>query len=297
MGGTQVVGTVTLNYANGQTQTFTTTNTLWDQLRSGSILTANGQQLNGITVNMNIAYSVKGISSSVTAQYWVVFYMQVTGPAGVAYRAINLPLLGNVESYVGDIQGTPTYDTNRWYLLRNNLGFGPYANYYAEKGSGLQVGNINLGPGEAYDVTQALTGVPVAGPLASQLTTLLGTTTKSDGQTEPLITWTRTGPQFYQDMWSIAYPASLWGVSLPSGTYCVPFTTTCGGAGAYLRMHQNDQYTVSFKAGIFYRWQDATGFWTGWQEKNQNLATFTLGVANGWYTVLGINVGGGINLF
>jgi len=293
---THLLGTITLEYGDGTTKVYSTDSTLWDQLITQSILSANGQKLNNIKTDLSLIYSVTGASSSVTAQYWVIYYMQVTGAAGTAMRIVNVPLLGNSELYIGEI-GTQVYDTDRWYLMRNNLGFGPYANYYAEKGSGLPLGNINLGADQAMNVYNAVSStVPVAASLASSLTTLLGSTTKTNGQTEPLISWSRTGPQFYVDMWSIAYPNSLWGISLPSGSFCIPVIAVCGGAGAYLRMHEGDQYTVSFRTAIFYRWQDTTGFWTPWQEQNAELAKLTFGIASGWYTVLGIKVGGSVTL-
>lgn len=295
--GTQLQGQLVVTYANGQTQTYQTASTLWDQLSSHTVISSSGGTINNLALNVWIKYSVTGASNQVTAQYWALYWVEITGPSGAGVRA-NLPIFGRVEAWIQDY-GSKTMNTNRWTYLANGLGgaFGPdVGSYYSEKGSGLQVGNINLGPDMAVYVNQALGTSTIAGNLANSLTTILGTTTKSNGQQETVISWSKAGSQFFVDTWSIAYPYQLWSVTLPGGSACIPWTGYCAGAGAYLRLHDNDQYTIKFKAAVFYRWQDITGFWSNWRVNTITIATLNAQATAGYYTNLSVDVGGNVAL-
>lgn len=311
--GTQLQGSIQICYADGSCQTFTTQNNLWGQMAPQAVLSGQGGVITGLKLNLQILYAVLDFNGNhlpdktVNAQYFVGYYIQVTGPAGVAIRYVNIPLFGTGEAaYISDL-GTKTFDTNRYVFLANSLGMGPIGGYYVEKGSGLQAGNLNVGPDQAILINNVIkSGIPVASQIASfqnLFSPLLGVVNHKDGDTEPLISWNKDGAQFWTDMYSIVYPYQIWGITAPSGSACLG--STCFGAGAYLRMHTGtqspsmsggDQYTLSFRAFIWYRWQDLTGVWADWKFANPNLATINMQVQNGYYANLGVTVGGNVCL-
>ena len=297
--GTQLIGDITVVYSDGTSQTFHTDTNLWGKLQQ-SVLSnlQTGQRINSIKADVSIRYTVTGLSSKVTTQYWVIFYMQVTGPAGVGIRYRDVPLFGTGQiAWLRD-DGTRTFDTDRWVFLTNGLGFaGNIANYYMEKGSGLQVGNINLGPAFATAVYKTIgQGTGVGQDLANQLTLLLGTVDRTNGQTEALMSWQKDGATFFKDLYTIAYPYQIWGVPMPSGQLVIPGTSISFGAGEYMRMNNGDGYSISFRVAAFYRWQDSTGIWTPWNEKNIELARINTSIKDGWYTFLSISVSGPVTL-
>ena len=155
-------------------------------------------------------------------------------------------------------------------------------NYYAEKGSGLQAGNLNIGSEFAKSVNDAVGGLPVAGDLASKLTGLVAVKEVRDYELDQLVNWDRSGPYFYTDL-----KRTNWkGLQLNLGE-AVSF-----GAGEYARMQIGDEYDLRFKVTVFWRWQDiATGEWAPWQAKTVDVGTLRMKVTEGYWSYLEINVG------
>ena len=153
-------------------------------------------------------------------------------------------------------------------------------NYYQERGSGLQIGNLNIGPEMAKAVSDGLGGLPVAGGLAKALTTLTSTVKVKNGDHQNLVTWSRSGPDFYTDM-----KRTNWqGLSIHIGD------AASFGVGKYMSMNPGDQYKINLNVAVFYRWQDATGEWSTWQSKTVPVATLNLSVTSDMWTTLSIDV-------
>jgi len=272
---------VMINYDDGTSQTFRTTDNLLQRL---SVIQASGKKISSVTANIYGTWKSTPAGQSVKVQYWIVYYIEVQGTFFSGGRAYS-SLLGFIDTPLSTFSSTET--TNRWNYLGNNIV--PDAtflnNYYQERGSGLQVGQLNLGPEYAKAVCDAFKGVPLAGTLATKLTTLLATATVKDGDRVDMTSWTQSGPTFYVNL-----KRTNWqGASINLGDFTL-------GVGKWTRMAEGDSYTVKFHAGYFFRWQDLTGEWAPWKSGDITVSTLSLQVVAGQWVILGLTIGGGVTV-
>ena len=294
VGGTQLVSTITITYTDGTKDIFESANTLWGKLVSQSVLGAGGKTIASLSISQNINFDVKdylGAPTTANAQWWVNFYVVVTGPFISGNRNCNI--LGCGDNPIGLTQlGSITVKTNRMDLIGNNL-LGPFSNspinaYYMERGSGLSAGNLNWGVTEAHDLQAAASGNPITAALTSLLVNNLAVQPVKDAQSVSVINWAtpHTGPQLWNDFYLTTWDGFA---------FCNNYLG-CYLGGKLMRMQNGDGYVFTFHTTVAYRWQDATGQWTPWGIKDFTLATLNTQVANSYYTNVSILIGSGCQL-
>ena len=274
---------ITVTYTDGSSRTISSSTNLLQKI---SVIQDNGKTIQSISTNIYGAWKSTPAGQTAKVQYWIIFYLEIQGPFFTGLRSYN-SLTGFADL---PVSGTYAYDavTDRWWYISNAII--PTASFssafYAERGSGLQVGQLNIGPEMAKAITDALGGATVISGLATQLTTLLPTAQVTDGQTVSIITWTMTGPTFYTNLkrceWS--------GASINLGDFITL------GAGKWMQMHDGDSYSIKFHVGYFFRWQDLTGEWTPWKSGDIVVSTLQTQIVSGYFVNMGLTVNGGVTV-
>lgn len=286
-------GKIILTYEDGSKITLSSgeKNLLTDALWKLSVLTNEGKKLYSISADAYVKYLIKPSGRSLHVQDWYQFYIEISGTYADGAREYD-PLTGFLDLFYNSYQDTQK--TSRWILLYNNpgaswTGLTDFVKYfYKEAGSGVQAGLLNIGPVEARAVDEfvvkALGSGIVAKQLGDKLTGWLGVGTVKTGDVKTIISWYMKGWDFYNYLKRMNWL----GLSIHIGEFSV-------GLGKWVRMHDGDTYTINFKVGYFYRWQDVTGEWTDWRAGTITLATLTLKVEQGTWYVLNIDISGDVN--
>jgi len=182
-------------------------------------------------------------------------------------------------------QYSSTEATNRWNWMLNLGKWGDYQKFYQEKGSGVQIGALNVGPEFAKAVCDAMSVNVITDALASRLTAVTSVTTKKTGDVDVLADWKTSGPDFYVNLKRFCFS----GAALHLGDFSI-------GAGKWMRMWGGDTYQLRFKECIMYRSQDITGEWTSWRSKTMTIATVTMKIQEGSWYVLTVDLGGSVDV-
>lgn len=271
-----------LKYSDGSEVTVGSGDTkLFSLMQGYNTLENAGKRIDSIYLDASLKFKVDSkVATSVKTQYWGVYFIELNGPFFTGVRGYT-SLTGFGDLPIPYSGGTRTYRTDRWWNFMNARIFTSLDQYYSEKGSGLQIGNLNIGSELAKGVNDAIGGLPIIGDLANKLTGLAGTVTVKDGDYDTLVRWSRSGPEFYTDM-----KRTNWkGLALNLGE-AISF-----GAGEYASMNVGDKYKLTMKVTVFYRWQDATGEWAPWKAKTVQVASIDLNVTEGYWTYLNVDVG------
>ena len=282
--GVYLGGKITVIFEDGSKAEYTTDPTNLLSLYKLTVLTNSGKKIASISCDPWIKYYIKPPDKTAKVQYLVIFYIEVTGPFFTGARSYS-SLTGFIDLPVSHY--TDTVTTNRWVWL-GNVGFFSsdiVEYFYRERGSGLQVGCINLGAEYAKAVTDALSGNYVSSQLAKALTTAVAVVEKRNGDFEYLVNWRISGPDFYVLMKRIDWQ----GLALHSGSFTV-------GAGKFMRIWPGDQYTITFKVGYFFRHQDLTGDWSPWKAGTVTLATLKVNAQEGYWVQVDLDIGSGVKV-
>lgn len=275
-------GTVTVAFEDGSKVEYTTDPTNFLSLYKLTVLTNNGKKIASISCDPWIKYRINPPDKAVKVQYLVMFYIEVEGPFFTGARSYS-SLTGFIDLPVSHYNDKIT--TNRWVWIMNLGYWQTLSNLYMEKGSGLQVGAVNLGPEYAKDVTDALSRNYVSNQLAKALTTTVAVVEKRNGDFEYLVNWEMSGPNFYILMKRIDWQ----GLALHVGDFSV-------GAGKFMRVWDGDQYTITFKVGYFFRYQDITGDWTPWKSGEITLAILKVNAEQGYWVQVDLEIGDGVHV-
>ena len=300
--GMKVGGTLLIDYGDGTVVTMKSdeaakSDSLLDRLRGMAglnVLTLNGRAFTAnskLTLSEFIVWDVKpnnadGSNRKANVQYWVNGYIEVTGRFANGLRSYD-PWTGFHTTEISSFNGVK--NTNYWNSmdLTGTSGFVP--NYYAEKGSGLQIGNVNFGiPAVqmAHPLEEATKGIPLVGNAAQAATTVLGHVEVTNGGKETLFGYTKPVYETHIDLGRINWQ----GLSFNAGSFTV-------GAGTWTRLAVDDTYTITYKMNYIYRYQDVTGEWSQWKGGAATLFSITTQVKEGTYTTVNLNPGGGYSFF
>lgn len=307
--GMNVGGTLTIDYGDGTKVTMVSKNmddrSWWQKLTGLDVLSVNGKTFNTnsmITLGTSILWDVQpankdGTPRSSNVQYWVNNYITIDGVFSNGLRSYD-PFTGNPGTQTASglfhttelSHFTGTESTN-WmnYMANTNLVGGYIENYYAEKGSGLQVGQMNWGVPTlkmAKPIEDATKGVPLVGDASQIATTALGHVQVRGGQKETLFGYTKPVYELHIDLGRINWQ----GLSMNAGSFTV-------GAGTWTRLAVGDTYTLHYRMSYVYRYQDVTGAWSDWKGNDVELFSFTTTVQSGNYQTVNLNPSGGFSFF
>lgn len=227
-----------------------------------------------------------GSDRKATVQYWVNGYTTVKGTFSNGLRSYD-PWTGFHTTESGHFDGTK--NTNYWNSMDLTGTSGFVQNYYAEKGSGLQVGNVNFGIPAiqmAHPLEQAVNGIPLVGDAALAAATALGHEEITNKQKIMLFGYTKPVYETHIDLGRINWQ----GLSFNFGSFSA-------GTGTWTRLAIDDIYTIGFRMSYIYRFQDVNGAWSDWKGGDVELFSITTQVKSGTYTTVSLSPGGGYNIF
>lgn len=298
--GMKVGGTLVIDYGDGTKITMVSDNAAtnaWDKLKGMAglnVLSVNGRAFTAnskITLAEFVVWDVlpknpDGTERKANVQYWANGYITVDSIFSNGIRSYD-PLTGFHTTETSHFSGTK--NTNYWNSmdLTGTSGFVP--NYYAEKGSGLQVGNVNWGIDAvkmAHPLEEATKGVPLVGDAAQAATTVLGHIEVTNGQKETLFGYTKPVYETHIDLGRINWQ----GLSFNAGSLTF-------GAGTWTRLAVDDTVTIHWRMSYIYRYQDVTGEWSQWKGGDVELFSLTTKVQSGTYITVSLNPGGGYNIY
>ncbi|MDG7035408.1 MAG: hypothetical protein JRM78_04230 [Nitrososphaerota archaeon] len=266
----KVYGVTNLKYSDGSTWSSNSS------VLAASVVQNNGKTINAISEDVYGTWSVSGAASSARVQYFVYYYVNITGPfyyGGRIYTSLtgytDLPL----TSYP-----TMTVTTNPWLAIEN--GINPtdswLTDWYYQAGSGAQIGPYNTGGVLAAVVTNPrVLNANQTNSVTSSFESLLGVSNITNGKTSQLTSWSMTGVQLFNNMMQTSWGGPL-GLEVGVGGVSI-------GNGYFASMATGSQYKLTFIVSYLYRWQDATGQWTPWHAGTANLGSLALSLNNGYY--------------
>jgi len=285
--GVWLEGEVVLTFEDGSTVMLTTPRSELERLmltalKRQSIITYGGKKLLNVAAKSNVKFIITPADRTLKTQYYAIYWIEIEGTFADGLRSYT-SLWGFTDAFVGSYASTEAM--NRWNWMLNLGTWGDYAKFYQEKGSGVQIGVLNVGAEYAKAVCDAMSFNTVTKELAERLTAVTSVTTKQNGAVDILADWQMTGPDFYMDLKRFCFS----GAALHIGDFSV-------GAGRWMRMWNRDSYTVRFKEFVAYRYQDITGEWSPWKSKTQTIAAMTMNVQEGYWYILDVNLGGSVTL-
>lgn len=290
--GAYLEGTVKLKYEDGSEivigsedrQIFQTLNYLSKQL---SVIQYGNKKLWSISTDINLRFTITPSDKSLNSQFWVLYWVELKGPFYQGTRGYS-GLTGFVDIPLNQYEALRGF--NKWNAKVSNpqltwFYIGSFvAPFYQEATSSVFV-DLSTYISNPQDVTNALNNLGFAGRLADVLSARISAATVKNGDRPLLVSWDMSGPDFYVRL----KRSNFNGLSVHLGDFSV-------GAGEFARMSDNDQYTISFKVGYFFRSQDITGDWVAWKSSTVTIATFTMKIAAGSWYVLSADVSGGVTV-
>ena len=290
--GAYLEGTVTIKYEDGteivlgseDKRLFNILN-YWNKRLN--VLTYGGKKLWGISTNINLKFRVSPPDKTLKAQYWIIYWIEVDGTffwGGRMYSG----LTGFVDTPISTYQDDKAM--NKWaYKVSNpELSWDHIGSFvepfYREATSSVWV-DLSTLISDPKSVTDALNGFPLVGSLADKLSAGLSATTVRDGDQPLLVKWEMSGADFYVRL----KRSNFNGLSFHSGDFSIGF-------GEFARLWDGDQYTIKFKVGYFFRYQDITGEWTEWKHGTVTLATLDMKVTEGTWYLLTADINGGVRV-
>lgn len=251
-------------------------------LKRGSVATYSGQKIWNINAYANLKFGITPADRSLKCQYYAIYWVEVEGTFSDGLRSYT-SLWGFIDTFYSHY--TSTEPMNRWNWMLNLGRWGDYEDFYQEKGSGMQIGALNVGAELAKGVCDAMSFNILTKELAERLTTVTTVTTKKDGDVDLLANWETGGPEFYTNLKRF----NFYGVALHLGDFSI-------GGGRWARMWEGDSYKVSFKEFIVYRSQDITGEWTDWNSKTETIAALTMNIQEGYWYLLDVELGSSVDV-
>jgi hypothetical protein len=252
-----------------------------------SVMTYRNRKVWGVSADIRLRFIVKPPDKSLRAQYWIIYWIEVEGAFFTGGRFYSF-VTGFVDSPLN------TYRTNKamnkWMAKVGNpelswTHIGSFVKpFYKEATSSIGV-DLSTYISDPKSVTDALKGIPIAGPLADALSAHISSCTVKNGYTPLVVRWSMSGPDFYVRL----KRSNFNGLSFHSGAFSI-------GAGEFARMWNGDGYKVTFKVGYFFRWKDVTEEFSPWKHGTVTIAVFDMLIQEGSWYVLSADVSGGVNV-
>jgi len=260
---------------------------LFSLLKRMSVITYGGKKIWGISTQVNIRFTITPPDRSLKAQWWLIYWTEQQGTffwGGRAYHSwigfVDVPLRTySANKAMFKWQAKVMNPELSWFQIKSFVD-----PFYRESTSSIWV-DLSTYVADPKTVTDALSGIPIVGGLADTLGARLSSATVKDGDRPLVVSWDMKGYDFYTRL-----KRSNWnGLSVHLGDFSI-------GVGEFARMWDNDAYTIRFKAGYFFRYQDISGEWSKWKYGTVTIATLNMKIVEGSWYVLSAEISGNVNV-
>ena len=259
-------------------------------VQKASVLTQGGDTIKSLGYKVWLKWRIEG-AEQLAFQWASLSSFQFHSTYSKGARSYS-GLFGFIDLFYEDNWGIK--DSNRWVHIANGLSVGAVRNalskFYRERGSGLQVGEWNIGVEFAKVIIDATKGLPIADQLGEKLTTLFAVDVHKNQDKVLLGEWEMQGIELWTCLKRIQ-----WGIGLALHADvggCQSLFAFSVGIGEFMRLHDGDELNIKVWVHVFYRWQDLDGTWTSWTTKNVQIGrTVELKVGEGTWASGSIEVG------